>query len=135
LAVRSDPGRHNGLYWPAARGEKPSPLGDLMAQAAEERRKATSDGEPSPFHGYYFKTLTSQGPAASGGAKNYLVDGKLAGGFALVARPAQYDVTGVMTFMVNHEGVVHEKDLGGDTDKAAQGITAYNPDRSWAPVR
>jgi hypothetical protein len=106
-----------------------------MAQAAVERRNVTKDGEPSPFHGYYFKILTSQGPAASGGAKNYLVDGKLAGGFGLVARPAQYDVTGVMTFMVNQEGVVYEKDLGGDSEKAAQAITAYNPDSSWAPVR
>jgi hypothetical protein len=129
----SDPGKENGLYWPAARGEKRSPLGDVFAQAAEEGRPlGTKKGaEPSPFHGYYFKILTAQGPAASGGARNYIVKGVMSGGFALVAWPAQYDVTGVMTFIVNQDGVVHEKDLGPGTDAAARKMTTYNPDSSW----
>src|SRR5690606_4624735 len=100
-------------YWPSAPGQKRSPLGDLVAQAATEGRPLGQNGPPpSPFHGYYFRILTAQGAAAPGGAKDYLADGKLTGGFALVAWPAQYDVTGVMTFIVNHDGVVHENDLG-----------------------
>ena len=109
----SDPGTENGLYWPAGKGQKRSPLGDLVAQAAEEGSPVGTNRErPSPFHGYYFKILTAQGPAASGGAKNYVVNGAMSGGFALVAWPAQYDVTGVMTFVVNQDGIVYEKDLG-----------------------
>jgi Protein of unknown function (DUF2950) len=135
-AFRSDPGRQNGLYWPAGRGEKRSPLGDLVARAAEEGRALGKDGaEPPPFHGYYFKILSAQGPAAAGGAKNYMVDGKMSGGFALVAWPAQYDVTGVMTFIVNHDGVVHEKDLGADTPATSKAMTHYNPEPSWTAVR
>jgi hypothetical protein len=132
-AFRSEPGRQNGLYWPARRGEKRSPLGDLVAHAAEEGRALGKGGAeaPPPFHGYYFKILTAQGPAAAGGAKDYIVDGRMTGGFALVAWPAQYDVTGIMTFVVNHDGVVHEKNLGAGTDAAARAITQYNPDASW----
>ena len=113
----SEPGRQNGLYWPARRGEKRSPLGDLVAHAAEEGRALGKDGKeaPPPFHGYYFKILTGQGPAAAGGAKSYLADEKMSGGFALVAWPAQYDATGIMTFIVNQDGVVHQSDLGADT--------------------
>jgi hypothetical protein len=105
----------------------------VFAQAAEEGRPlGTKKGaEPSPFHGYYFKILTAQGPAASGGARTYIVKGVMSGGFALVAWPAQYDVTGVMTFIVNQDGVVHEKDLGPGTDAAARKMTTYNPDSSW----
>jgi hypothetical protein len=132
---RSDPGKQNGLYWPAVRGQKRSPLGDLVAQAAEEGRPLGADRQPAPFHGYYFKILTAQGSAAAGGAKNYLVNGAMSGGFALVAWPAQYDVTGVMTFIVNHDGVLHEKDLGPGTDAAARGMTLYDPDSSWAKVQ
>ncbi len=131
---RSDVGKQNGLYWPAAKGEKLSPFGDLVAQAAEEGRAVVGDrGKPSPFHGYYFKILTTQGAAASGGAKNYVVKGDMSGGFALIAWPAQYDATGVMTFLVNQDGVVLEKDLGPGTDAAAKKITSYNPDASWRP--
>jgi hypothetical protein len=134
---RSDTGRHNGLYWPAAHGEKRSPLGDLVARAAEAGVRAPGPGaEPSPFRGYYFRILTAQGPSAPGGAKNFLAgSGGLSGGHALVAWPAQYDVTGVMTFLVSHEGIVHEKDLGEATDRAARAMTAYDPDSSWTPAR
>jgi hypothetical protein len=132
----SDPGRQNGLYWPIAAGQKRSPLGDLLAGAAAEGRAPTpAGGQPTPFHGYYFKILTGQGAAASGGAKSYLIDGGMSGGFALVAWPAQYDVTGVMTFVVNQDGIVHEKDLGTGTDGAAKAMTLYSPDGSWATAQ
>ena len=128
----SDPGKENGLYWPTKSGQKRSPLGDLVAQAASEGRAVGGDrSKPSPFHGYYFKILTAQGSAAPGGAKQYIVKGLMSRGFALVAWPAQYDVTGVMTFMVNQDGIVYEKDLGPGTDAAARKMTAYNPDASW----
>jgi Protein of unknown function (DUF2950) len=133
---RSDPGKENGLYWPVARGQKRSPLGDLVAQAAEEGRTVGGDGaQPAPLNGYYFKILTAQGAAAPGGAKNYIVKGDLSGGFALVAWPAQYDVTGIMTFIVNQDGIIREKDLGPGTDTAARKMTAYNPDSSWRTVQ
>jgi hypothetical protein len=135
-SFRSDPGRQNGLYWPTARGEKRSPLGDLVARAAEGGRRVDTGGEkPQAFRGYYFKILTSQGPSAAGGAKDYVVGGAMSGGFALVAWPAEYDVTGIMTFIVNQDGVVHEKDLGPETDKSARMISAYDPDSSWTAVR
>jgi Protein of unknown function (DUF2950) len=128
----SDPGKENGLYWPTTKGQKRSPLGDLVAQAAAEGRPiAGKDAQPSPFHGYYFKILTAQGAAVSGGAKSYVVKGDMSGGFALIAWPAQYDATGVMTFLVNQDGIVLEKDLGPGTDAAARKITSYNPDASW----
>ena len=133
---RSDPGKENGLYWTAAHGQKRSPLGDLVAQAADEGRVSGGDRTgPSAFHGYYFKILTGQGRAASGGAKNYLVKGEMSGGFALVAWPAQYDATGVMTFIVNQDGVVRERDLGFQTDAIARKILVYNPDAPWRPVQ
>ncbi len=132
---RSDPGKQNGLFWPAGRGQKSSPLGDLVAQAAEEGRRLGADGQPSPFHGYYFKILTAQGAAATGGAKNYVAAGEMSGGFALVAWPAQYDVTGVMTFIVNQDGVLYEKDLGPETAAAARTMALYDPDPSWAKAQ
>jgi hypothetical protein len=132
----SDPGKENGLYWPAAQGQKLSPLGDLVAHAATEGRPVGGDRtQPSPFHGYYFKILTAQGASAPGGARSYVVKGDMSAGFALVAWPAQYDVTGVMTFVVSHDGVVREKDLGPGTDAAARKMTAYNPDGSWRQVQ
>jgi hypothetical protein len=135
-SFRSDPGKQNGLYWPAKHGEKRSPLGDLVAAAAAEGHKIATDGsQPAPFHGYYFRILTGQGDAATGGARSYLQGNALSGGFALVAWPAQYDVTGVMTFIVNQDGVIREKDLGAGTDAAARAMTAYNPDPSWAPIQ
>ena len=132
----SDPGKEDGLYWPTARGQKRSPLGDLVAQAATEGRPLRGDkAQPLPFHGYYFKILTGQGAAATGGARSYIVKGEMSGGFALVAWPAQYDVTGVMTFIVNQDGIVREKDLGKDTDAMARKMTVYNPDASWRQVQ
>jgi hypothetical protein len=131
----SDQGKQNGLYWPAAPGQKRSPLGDLLAEAAEDGRSAGgSSRQPSPFYGYYFRILTGQGPAAPGGAKDYIVNGELSGGFALVAWPAQFDVTGIMTFIVNHDGVIHEQALGPDTDRLARAMTVYNPDPAWRKV-
>ena len=133
---QSDPGKENGLYWPTERGQKRSPLGDLVAQAAEENRSPGVDRtKPTPFHGYYFKILTGQGAAAPGGAKNYIVKGDMSGGFALVAWPAQYDASGVMTFVVNQDGIVRERDLGPQTDAIARKMTAYNPDASWRQVQ
>ena len=134
-AFKSDPGKQNGLYWPVAPGQKRSPLGDLVAVAESKGHAINKDGaQPSPFHGYYFRILTGQGSDAPGGAKDYVVNGLMSGGFALIAWPAQYDVTGVMSFVVNHEGIVREKDLGAGTDEAVRAITLYNPDASWASV-
>jgi hypothetical protein len=132
----SDPGKQNGLYWPASKGQPPSPLGDLVARASAEGRQLGTDREgPSPFHGYYFKILTAQGPAAPGGAKSYVVNGEMSGGFALVAWPAQYDATGVMTFTVSQDGTVFETDLGAETATTAAAMTTYNPGPSWRQVR
>jgi hypothetical protein len=132
---QSDPGKENGLYWPAARGQARSPLGDLVAQAAGEGSPLGGDRtKPTPLHGYYFKILTGQGAAASGGARSYVVKGEMSGGFALVAWPAEYDATGVMTFIVNQDGTVRERDLGPQTDAIARKMTVYNPDASWRQV-
>ena len=133
---KSDPGKENGLYWPVARGQKRSPLGDLVAQAAEEGHTLGADRtKPTPLHGYYFKILTGQGAGAPGGARSYIVKGEMSGGFALVAWPAQYDATGVMTFIVNQDGTVWERDLGPQTEAIAGKMTVYHPDKSWRQVR
>jgi hypothetical protein len=134
MAFRSDPGKQNGLYWPTKRGEKLSPLGDFVAQASEEGTDLAARTQPAPLHGYFFKILKEQGAAAPGGAKNYVTKGVMSGGFALVAWPAEYDVTGVMTFIVGPDGVVRQKDLGPDTDKTARAMTAFDPDQSWTAV-
>jgi Protein of unknown function (DUF2950) len=135
IKFQSDPGKENGLYWPAARGQKRSPLGDLVAQAAEEGRPLGGDRTPpTPFHGYFFKILTGQGAAVSGGARSYIVKGEMSGGFALLAWPAQYDATGVMTFVVNQDDVAYEKDLGPGTQKAVETIKRYEPDATWHAV-
>ena len=130
----SEGARQNGLFWPARHGERHSPLGDLLANASVEAAKRPAGGEPQPFHGYYFKILTAQGAAAQGGAKDYVVNGDLSGGFALVAWPAQYDNTGVMTFVINQDGTLREKDLGAETEQSAKAMTLYNPDQSWGTV-
>jgi len=124
----SSPGKKDGLYWPAEQGAE-SPLGELFADASKEGYKA-GDGR-SPYHGYYYKILTKQGAAAVGGPADYVVNGKMIGGFALVAWPAEYGNSGVMTFIVNHNGTVYEKDLGSRTAQVAAGMTAFNPDDSW----
>lgn len=133
---RSDRGKENGLYWSVSRGGRRSPLGDLLADAADPRRIANQGQDrPVPFHGYYFRILTAQGASAPGGAKDYIVNGEMTGGFALIAWPAEYDVTGVMTFIVNSEGLVRQKDLGTGTEAAARAMSAYDPDASWTPAR
>jgi len=138
---RSDPGRQNGLYWPAVHGQPRSPLGDLVAEAAAGGAAASPTGEPTPLHGYYFKILTAQGAHAPGGAKSYLADGSqagqaaLSGGFALVAWPAIYDGSGVMTFIVDRTGAVRQKDLGASTGDIAKAMAAFDPDASWTIVR
>jgi hypothetical protein len=136
MKLKSDPGKENGLYWPSARGQRRSPLGDLVAEASEEGRTIGADRpQPTGFHGYYFRILTGQGAAVPGGARSYIVKGEMSGGFALVAWPAQYDATGVMTFIVNQDGLVWERDLGPQTDHSARQMTVYNPDASWRQVQ
>jgi hypothetical protein len=130
--IVSQPGKKDGLYWPTAQGEDPSPLGELMAEASARGYRVGSGR--TAYNGYYFKILTKQGEAAPGGELEYIVRGKMIGGFALVAYPAEYKNSGVMTFIVNHSGVVYQKDLGPATAKIVERITAYNPDKSWQKV-
>ena len=125
----SEPDKKNGLYWPTAAGEEESPLGELFAAASKQGYRA-GEGR-TPYHGYYYKILTKQGPAAPGGAHDYVVNGKMIGGFALVAYPAEYRNSGVMTFLVNYDGTVYQKDLGRDTTALAEEMTTYNPDKTW----
>jgi len=124
-------GKHDGLYWPQVPGKPMSPMGPAVAAAAGE---GYTGGGSEPYHGYYYRLLKEQGPDAEGGAKSYLVDGKLSGGFALLAYPATYGNTGIMTFLVDKNGVVLQKDLGDDTANLAKGITAYNPTSDWVAV-
>jgi len=131
-AIISDPGKQNGLYWEAAQGQPESPIGPLVASAVAEGYRPTSDSAPhSPYRGYYYHVLTGQGPSAPGGAKNYIVDGKMTGGFAFVAYPAEYRSSGVMTFIVGQDGVVYRKDLGWNTATIAKAMKSYNPDATW----
>jgi hypothetical protein len=131
----SEPGKQNGLYWPAGHGERRSPLGDLIAAAAEEGYRAKGAGQgPSAFHGYHFRILEGQGKSAMGGAAEYVVNGEMSGGFALVAWPVHYDASGIMTFVVNQDGVAYEKDLGPETTALVEAITRYNPDDTWRQV-
>ena len=136
---RSSPGKKDGLYWPTAPGEPQSPLGDLVARATAEGYAHASEAQvketPTPYHGYLFRMLTAQGPAAKGGAFNYMVHGKLFGGFGVIAWPAKYANSGVMTFIVNYDGVVYQRDLGDDTAARADKIKSYNPDKSWKPAQ
>lgn len=127
----SEAGKKNGLYWETSEGEDPSPLGAFASRAAEEGYTRSADGAPIPYHGYYYRILTSQGPHASGGELDYLINGKLIGGFAIVAYPASYGNSGVMTFIVNHQGVVYQRDLGADTTTIAKEMKAYDPGPEW----
>jgi hypothetical protein len=129
---RSDAGKKNGLYWETKEGEEPSPLGDLVAGARAEGYKAKE--KPIPFHGYYFRILKAQGKNAAGGAFDYVLKGKMIGGFAVVAYPAKYGNSGVMTFLVNHDGVVYQKDLGKNTAKTAGAMKKFDPDSTWKKV-
>jgi hypothetical protein len=128
--IISSPGKKDGLYWPSDAND--SPLGELAAEASAEGYKAGSG--PQPYHGYYYRILTQQGASAPGGALSYIVNGKMIGGFALIAYPADYGNSGVMTFMVNHAGAIYQKDLGEDTEARAKSITAFDPDKTWTKV-
>ena len=129
--LSSTPGTQDGLYWQTREGEPPSPFGPLVARA---RSEGYTKGESEPYHGYFYKILTAQGKDAPGGAYDYIVDGKMIGGFALVAYPARWGVSGVMTFVCNHDGVVYEKSLGRETAAIAAKMTVYNPDATWRKV-
>lgn len=128
--IVSLPGKKDGLFWPTAEGEQPSPLGELAAKASAEGYKAGD--RPIPYHGYYYRILTRQGAGAPGGAYDYLVKGKMMGGFALIAYPAEYGNSGITTFMVNHDGTVFEKDLGPETAMRARKIESFAPDQGWS---
>ena len=132
--ILSDNGKHNGLYWETAEGQPESPIGPLVAKATAAGYKKNTGGNPIPFHGYYYKVLTKQGRNAPGGARNYLLDGKMTKGFAFLAYPAEYRASGVVTFMINQDGVIVQKDLGPDTAKVASAISEYNPDKTWDEV-
>jgi len=127
----STPGKHDGLYWETSADETPSPLGPLLAAAAAEGYAKSDTRTLAPYHGYYYKLLTSQGPNAPGGTYDYLVKGRMIGGFAVLAYPARYAASGVVSFMVSHDGVVYEKDLGRGTEELAAKITNFDPDESW----
>jgi len=131
--LRSESGKHNGLYWKVAQGEPQSPAGPMLAAASAEGYSGAQErGEP--YHGYHFRMLTSQGPAAMGGARDYLMNGRLTGGFALLAWPASYGASGVMTFMVNQDGIVWQRDLGFETADLAAAIKTFDPDSTWLPI-
>jgi len=128
----SSEGKRDGLYWETGEGEEESPFGPLIARATDEGYGGDLDKEPpEPFHGYYFKILKAQGGHAAGGAFDYVADGKMILGFALVAYPSKYGVSGITTFIVNQEGVIYEKDLGEETARKAAEITTFDPDDSW----
>jgi Protein of unknown function (DUF2950) len=131
----STPGRQDGLYWPATGADAESPLGPLVEQAQEEGYPGELvNGKPIPYQGYYFRELKAQGPSAPGGAMSYVRSGRMTGGFALIAWPASYDSSGIMTFVVNQDGVVFQKDLGPNTPRVAVAITRYDPDLTWTRV-
>jgi hypothetical protein len=133
--IRSDPDKQNGLYWPTSDpGERPSPFGRFAAAAAAEGYGTDPYRGPKPYHGYYYCILTRQGPHASGGPRNYIVDGAMTSGFAMIAYPADYGNSGIMSFLVGPNGIVFESDLGEHTLALAAAIEEYNPDDTWWPV-
>jgi Protein of unknown function (DUF2950) len=132
--ILSTPGQQNGLYWKTAEGQPDSPIGPLVADATVEGYRRGANNTPLPFHGYYYKVLTKQGKNAPGAAKNYIVDGKMTNGFAFLAFPAEYRSSGVMTFMIDQDGIIVQKDLGPDTAKLASSYTEFNPDKGWIQV-
>jgi hypothetical protein len=129
--IFSDEGQHNGLYWKPAGGEPLSPVGPLVAAAVTENYATSRDSAAAPYRGYYYHILTRQGKNGPGGAKNYVVNGKMTAGFAFVAYPAEYRSSGVMTFIVSEDGVVYQKDLGKKTEALAKAMKEYNPNSSW----
>jgi len=131
----STPGKQDGLYWEAGEGQEQSPIGPLFAAARDLGYSGKSlGGESEPYHGYYYRILTAQGKNAPGGSQNYVVGGKMIGGFALIAYPAHYRASGVMTFIVNHDGMIYQKKLGKGSKKAAQAMKAFDPDKTWTRV-
>lgn len=129
----SSEGKHDGLYWKVAEGEQESPLGPLAARAAAEGYVGTAES-PAPFHGYYFRILTAQGPHARGGARNYVAADKMTRGFAFLAYPADYRKSGVMSFLINQDREIFQKDLGPQTAEAAKLLDSFDPDPTWSPV-
>lgn len=133
--IMSDPGKRDGLFWPVAEGEAPSPLGPLAADAAGEGYTARQPGDaPRPYHGYFYHLLTSQGPTAIGGAMDYVQNGMMIGGFGVVAWPASYGNSGIMSFIMNQDGVVYQKDLGPGTNEIAGAMTSFDPGDGWTEV-
>jgi len=131
----STPGKNDGLYWEAKAGEEESPLGPLVARSTQEgyTKKANTE-KPTPYFGYYYKILKAQGKHAPGGAYSYVVKGNMILGFGLLAYPAKHGSSGIMTFLVNQDGVVYQKDLGKNTAKTAEAMKAYDPDKTWKKV-
>ena len=133
--IFSSEGKHDGLYWPTAEGEPESPLGPLIAEAAEAGYEHKEGEGPLPFHGYYYRVLLEQGKNAPGGAKSFVdKNGQMTGGFALIAWPSKHGNSGVMTFQVNQQGIVYQRDLGPDTAAEVEKIKAFDPDSSWDPA-
>ena len=132
---RSDPGKKNGLYWDSKAGEPQSPLGPITVRARGEGYQGRPSNSPSPYHGYYFRLLTAQGKDAPSGARSYLWRGKMIFGFALIAYPAEYGNSGVMSFIVNHDGNVFQKNLGANTAAIARSMKEYNPDKTWTAAK
>jgi len=134
LRLASSEGKQDGLYWPVAEGQDESPLGPLISDAVAQGYEKSEDGEPVPYHGYYYRVLGEQGAHASGGAMQYVQDGNAVSGFAVLAYPAEYGNSGIMSFMVNQDGIVFDKDLGEETASAADSLSSFDPDTSWEPV-
>ena len=130
----SDDGKHNGLYWKIDGGEPESPIGPHLAYAGGDTYSAGSNRGARPFYGYYFQILTKQGEHAAGGAKNYIVDGKMIRGFAFLAYPVEYAASGVMSFIVDQDGIIYQKDLGPNTANLAKTLSLYDPDKTWKRV-
>ncbi|MGZ4999219.1 MAG: DUF2950 domain-containing protein [Methylomonas sp.] len=134
--LRSEPGKFDGLFWEAEEGQPQSPLGPLIAEARAEGYKLKDGSEkPSPYHGYYYRILTRQGPNAPGGKYDYVINGNMIAGFGLVAFPVQYGSSGIMTFIVNHQGKIYQKDLGPKTAETVEKMKEYNPDSTWEPFQ
>lgn len=134
--LQSDPGKFDGLYWEAVEGQPQSPLGPLIAEARAEGYKAKEPADkPSPYHGYYYRILTRQGGNVPGGKYDYIINGNMIAGFGLVAFPVQYGSSGIMTFVVNHQGKIYQKDLGAKTAEMVEKLKEYNPDSTWEPFQ
>lgn len=133
--ILSTPGKMDGLYWDAAAGQEQSPFGHFFATAATQGYAQTTGHPHEPYHGYHFRVLKRQGSAAPGGKYDYVINGNMIAGFALVAFPVDYESSGIMTFIVNQQGKIYQKDLGPDTTELARQMSEFNPDSSWTPVK